>query len=178
MREVVGMKEQYIRAMDGLYRLCIVVSATCLVVMTLIIPYGVFTRYVLGFGSRWPEPMAILLMIIFAFFSAAACYRDNLHIAVMAVPDSVSPRNRTLLGWAAELCMISINLFMAIWGFSLVETTLHQVIAEFPILSVGLTYLPIPVGGGITLLFVIERLWTGALFAAPDGARLGNVTTE
>jgi TRAP-type C4-dicarboxylate transport system permease small subunit len=54
-----------------------VVGASCLVVLALIIPWGVFTRYVLGFGSSWPEPMAILLMIIFAFFSAAACYRDT-----------------------------------------------------------------------------------------------------
>ena len=36
--------------------------------------------------------------------------------------------------------MIVINLFMLIWGIELVQTTWHQVIAEFPILSVGLTY--------------------------------------
>jgi hypothetical protein len=30
--------------------------------------------------------------------------------------------------------------------------------AEFPFLSVGVTFLPIPVGGFITLLFVIEQV--------------------
>lgn len=161
------MKDRYLRAMAALHRLCTIVAASCLVLLTLIIPWGVFTRYVLGFGSSWPEPMAILLMIIFAFFAAAACYRDNLHIAVMVIPNAASPRARLLLGWAAETCMIATNLFMVIWGVPLIQTTWHQAIAEFPILSVGLTYLPIPIGGGITLLFVIERLWTGALFAAP-----------
>ena len=34
-------------------------------------------------------------------------------------------------------------------------------IAEFPTLRVGLTYLPIPLGGLFTLLFIIERLWVG-----------------
>jgi TRAP-type C4-dicarboxylate transport system permease small subunit len=63
--------------------------------------------------------------------------------------------------------MLCTNLFMVIWGVPLIETTWHEAIAEFPILSVGLTYIPIPVGGGITLLFVIERLWTGAIFAPP-----------
>jgi TRAP-type C4-dicarboxylate transport system permease small subunit len=162
------MKEQYVRAMDVLHRLCVIVSAACLVVMTLIIPWGVLTRYLFGYGSSWPEPMAILLMIIFAFCAAAACYRDNLHIAVMMLPNALSPGMRLILGWMAEICMIGTNLFMVFWGIPLVETTWFQAIADFPVLSVGVTYLPIPIGGGITVLFVIERLWTGALFAAPS----------
>ena len=43
--------------------------------MSLIIPVGVFTRYVLGIGSQWPEPIAILLMVMFTFVGAAAAYR-------------------------------------------------------------------------------------------------------
>ena len=172
------MKQSYIRAMDQLHRLCLVLSAICLVVMTLIIPWGVFTRYVLNHGSEWPEPMAILLMIVFAFLAAAVCYRDNLHIAVMVVPNMVSGTARIALGWAAELGMVTINLFMLIWGVELVKTTWFQTIAEFPVLSVGVTYMPIPIGGAITVLFVIERLWTGALFAQPSGESLANVTTE
>jgi TRAP-type C4-dicarboxylate transport system permease small subunit len=164
------MKERYIRAMDALYRLCVAVAAACLVVMTLIIPWGVFARYALGRGSSWPEPMAILLMIIFSFFAAAACYRDNLHIAVMALPNAVSERTRLALGWVAEIGMVAANLFMVIWGTALVQVTWGQVIADFPVLSVGITYLPVPLGGAITLLFVAERLWTGVPFPAPkDG---------
>lgn len=170
------MKQQYIRAMDGLHRLCLAVSAICLVVLALIIPWGVFARYVLGRGSQWPEPMAILLMIVFSFFSAAMCYRDNLHIAVMAVPNMLEGRARTLLGWVAELGMVTINLFMLLYGLELVKATWHQVIAEFPLLSVGITYLPIPVGGGITLLFIVERLWTGAIFAPPMDGGLATTT--
>jgi TRAP-type C4-dicarboxylate transport system permease small subunit len=30
----------------------------------------VFTRYVLGTGSQWPEPIAILLMVVFTFIGA------------------------------------------------------------------------------------------------------------
>jgi TRAP-type C4-dicarboxylate transport system permease small subunit len=66
---------------------------------------------------------------------------------------------------------------MVVWGVELVKTTWHQVIADFPVVWVGLTYLPIPVGGGVTLLFVVERLWTGALFAPPAGG-LGSIATE
>src|SRR5262249_38738080 len=146
---------------DALAKFCLIVSAVCLVTMIIIIPWGVFTRYVLGYGSSWPEPMAILLMIIFTFFSACACYRDGLHIAVMALPDAVPPKVRRALGYTAEVCMITINLFMLYWGGDLVYITWHQTIGEFPIVTAGITYLPIPIGGGIMVLLIIERLWKG-----------------
>jgi TRAP-type C4-dicarboxylate transport system permease small subunit len=156
--------------MDVLAKFCLVVSAACLVTMTIIIPWGVFTRYVLGYGSSWPEPMAILLMIIFTFFSACACYRDGLHIAVMALPDAVSASMRRVLGYIAEASMITINLFMVIWGGDLVFITWHQVIGEFPIVTTGMTYLSIPVGGGIMVLLIIERLLKGNLFPAVNAS--------
>ena len=61
------MLAAYIRAMDALQRACMIVAGACLVVITIIIPWGVFTRYVLGIGSSWPEPLAVLLMIWFSF---------------------------------------------------------------------------------------------------------------
>jgi len=33
--------------------------------------------------------------------------------------------------------------------------------AEFPSVSQGLVYLPIPVAGLLTLLFIFERVWVG-----------------
>jgi TRAP-type C4-dicarboxylate transport system permease small subunit len=53
------MKATYIRAMDALHGVCMVIAGFCLVTITLIIPWGVFTRYVLNIGSSWPEPMAV-----------------------------------------------------------------------------------------------------------------------
>ena len=60
-----------------------------------------------------------------------------------------------------SLLMAAVGLFMMNWGYALCATTWHQSIAEFPALSVGVTYLPIPIGGAITLLFVVERLLIG-----------------
>ncbi|MEP9376300.1 TRAP transporter small permease [Aquabacter sp. CN5-332] len=168
----------YVRAMDGLQRLCMIVAGACLVVITLIIPYGVFMRYVLSTASSWPEPMAVILMIWFSFLSAAICYRENLHIAVNVLPAMLTGTARTALGWVIELCMAGTNLFMLIYGTKLVQTTWYQSVAEFPGLSVGITYLPIPIGGLVTTLFVIERLWTGKLFADPPGDELAPISTE
>jgi TRAP-type C4-dicarboxylate transport system permease small subunit len=52
-------------------------------------------------------------------------------------------------------------LFMMVYGQKLVAATWYNTIADFPSLSVGVTYLPIPIGGAILLLFVFERLVIG-----------------
>lgn len=162
------MFARYVRAMDVLHRICMVIAQLCLLVITLIIPWGVYTRYVLGTGSQWPEPIAIILMIVFTFFAGAVCYRENLHIAVMALPSLTSGIARTLLGWFIELCMLGTSLFLLYFGWELVKTTWNQVMAQMPVIPVGLTYAPIPIGGGIIALFVIERLWSGRFFAPAE----------
>lgn len=171
------MKERYIQAMDWLHRLCLVAAGIGIIVITIIIPYGVFTRYVLNSAASWPEPMAILLMIVISFASAVVCYRENLHIGVGILPAMLSPPAKRILGWIIEACMMATNVFMLWWGIKLVQTTWHQSIAEFPLVSVGVSYLPVPVGGAVTALFVLERLLTQRFFEEP-GDNAINVSTE
>ncbi|MEZ5639659.1 MAG: hypothetical protein R3E92_21240 [Burkholderiaceae bacterium] len=57
------MKNTILSFNDLLYRICIWISGASIVIMALIIPWGIFTRYVLGTGSRWPS-RSILLMVV------------------------------------------------------------------------------------------------------------------
>jgi TRAP-type C4-dicarboxylate transport system permease small subunit len=147
--------------MEMLYRVCIAIAGLCMVVMTIVIPWGVYTRYILNRGSQWPEPMAVLLMIVFTFAAAAACYRANAHIAVTFIAESLPRLLHRATVVLVDLLMGLLSAFMVYWGILLVRTTWNQVIAEFPWLSVGVTYMPIPIGGAITLLFIVEKVWTG-----------------
>src|SRR5947208_7807392 len=144
-------KGRFRMAMDALYRVCIIVSGGALVLISAVIPWGVFTRYVLNSAASWPEPMAILLTIVLTFFGAAACYRAGIHMSVSVMVRALSAPLRRVIEPFAEGLVALVALFMVIWGARLVGTTWHQSIAEFPALSVGVTYLPIPVGGAITL---------------------------
>ena len=55
------MKARYIRAMDALHRGCEILAGACLVIITLIIPYGVFCRYVLNSAASWPERISLTM---------------------------------------------------------------------------------------------------------------------
>jgi len=151
----------YRRAMDALYLLCIGLAGASLVLISVIVPWGVFTRYVLNSASSWPEATAILLSIVLTFFGAAASYRVGLHMRVSFVRDQMPAPMARAADFLAECLMLAVGLFMTFNGISLCQTTWNQSIAEFPSLSVGFTYLPIPLGGICLILFVIEHLLIG-----------------
>src|SRR5438046_917475 len=75
------------RAMDALYWACAVIAGSALVIISVVVPWGVYTRYVLDSAASWPEPMAILLSIVLTFFGAAACYRSGTHMRVSVLRD-------------------------------------------------------------------------------------------
>jgi TRAP-type C4-dicarboxylate transport system permease small subunit len=83
-----------------------------------------------------------------------------------------------VLGWLIEICMLATNLFMLVWGIKLVQATWYQSIAELPIVTAGMAYLPIPIGGALTALFVIERFLTRDFFQEPDPESVSQLSTE
>ena len=76
------MSELYLKWMDRLYLFAMGVAGVSLLVMTIVIPIGIFSRYVLNRGESWPEPIAIICMVTFTFVGAAVSYRAGSHIAV------------------------------------------------------------------------------------------------
>ena len=147
----------YVRWMDSLYLAAMWAAGVAIVLMSLIIPWGVFTRYVLGSGSQWPEPIAILLMMVFTFIGAACAYRAGGHIAVTMLTERLPAAAQAALGWLVDALMALAAGFVAWYGTQLCITTWGQSISELPWLPVGATYASLPLGGLLTLLFVVER---------------------
>ena len=155
------MPALYRRAMDALYLACVVIAGTALVLISAVVPWGVFTRFVLNSASSWTEVTAVLLTIVLTFFGAAACYRVGAHMSVTIFVRMLPKTPQWIVTLASEAIVALLGAFMVLWGARLVETTWENTIDAFPFLSVGVTYLPIPIGGAITLLFVLERVTIG-----------------
>jgi TRAP-type C4-dicarboxylate transport system permease small subunit len=151
----------FVRLMDRLYLAAIWLAGIAILCMSLIIPWGVFTRYMLGTGSQWPEPIAILFMMVFTFVGTAAAYRAGGHIAVTMFTERLPAPLQRAAARLVDLLMAVVCLFVAWYGARLVSETMNQSISELPWLPVGVTYAAIPIGATITLLFVIERIVFG-----------------
>ena len=131
------MSELYLKWMDRLYLLAMVVAGLSLLVMTIVIPIGIFSRYVLNRGESWPEPIAIICMVTFTFIGAAVSYRAGSHIAVNMLTDRLPASLQRVCARVVDLLMLLISGLMC-W------------------------YLPLPIGSAILILFVLERLLFGA----------------
>lgn len=156
-----SIRQRYAQAMEGLYIGCIVISGAALVLITLIIPVGVFARYALNSPLSWPEPASIVMMVLFSFLGGAAVYRANVHIAVEALLNAVPGGLKRVMLVGVDLCMGATAAFMLGYGIVLCRTTWYSTMAEFPALKQGIVYMPIPIAGLLTLLFLIERVWVG-----------------
>ncbi len=152
----------YLRAMDWLYRASVWIAGLAIVVMSLVIPWGVYSRKFLNKGAAWPEPLAVFCMVIFTFFGAAASYRAGRHIAVKVLVERISLVNQRVLEYIVDILLILISLFMIVYGFRLSLLLWHQSVDTLPALNVGLTYLPLPLGSIALLLFIIERMVAGS----------------
>ena len=149
------------KAMDALYFGCVLIAGTALVLISAVIPWGVYTRYVLNSAASWPEPAAVLLTIWLTFFGAAACYRLGIHMAVTVGVNLLPEQVQRACALLVEVLMAAVAVFMVIYGIKLCQATWDNTIADFPFLSVGFVYSAIPIGGALTLLFIVEHLTIG-----------------
>lgn len=153
--------------MDILYRLSMWVAGLALLVMVAIIPVGIFARYVLNSALSWPEPMAIICMVTFTFIGAAVSYRAGSHIAVTMMTDRLSEPLRKVCFLLADLMLMAISLFILWYSATLCAELWEQPVAEFPLFTAGESYLPLPIGSAITLLFIVEKMLFGAQYHRP-----------
>ncbi len=156
------MSNKTLNFLDGVYLVCIWAAGIAIFFMSLIIPVGVFARYVMGFGAQWPEPIAILLMVVFTFFGAAAAYRAGAHIAVAMLTQRLNRSLQKVCAVFVDISMALICLFGVVYGTKLCMGTMGQTLAELPWLPVGVTYAPLPIGALLTLAFVIEKMVYGS----------------
>lgn len=141
------------RLSDGL----LVFGGGGVLVMTLIVGWQVFARYVLNASPSWSEQAALVLMIWFAFFAAAAGVRESFHIRIevfaRALPAPFDHYCRIL----AHLIVLIVSLALVVWGGELILRTWDHVI---PTLGMprGIAYLPLPVSGLLMALFAVEQI--------------------
>ena len=132
-------------------------SGTGLVLMTLIVGWQVFTRYVLNWSNAWTEPAALILMSWFIFLGAAVGIRENYHLGFDVLLYVVPRRAKLALRAISDVIVIGFATGMIIFGIDLVILGWS---ARMPSLGIpeGVKYLPLVFGGLLIVLFALERI--------------------
>ena len=172
-----GVPEQrvrpaYVRVMDKLYLLCMVVCVISIVCMTVLIFTGVVSRYVFEVGARFAEPMSIFFTVQLTLYGSAICYRSQAHLRLEVFVRMLPDRLQHLPHYLVHGLMATIACLMVYYGYSLAETTWFQSYPEFDEIKVGVVYSAIPGGGAVTLLFIIERVFYHDVLVELEGEEM------
>ncbi|WP_159993759.1 TRAP transporter small permease [Roseomonas sp. 18066] len=152
-----GLPRSLGRALDLCCSLCLGLAGLCLVLMTGVVSWSVFGRFVLNDTPAWADATAMLLMGWVILGAAAAGVREGFHMgfdtlkALMPAP-------------IARACDIASDLLVTLFGLGMAwfggELALGVWDATLPAIGLpgAVEYLPLVLGGIMIGLFGAERL--------------------
>ena len=132
-------------------------AAAGIILMTVIVGWQVFGRYVLNSSPSWSEQASLTLMIWYVSLAAAAGVREGFHIRIVALENAAPVGARKWMRITANLVVAGCGVAMLIWGGELVARTWEHVIPSLG-LPRGLAYLGLPISGLLIALFSLERI--------------------
>lgn len=148
-----------------------------LVVMTAIVAWQVFCRYVLNDSPSWTEPGAVILMSWFIFLGAAVGVRENNHMGFDVLLYALPPAGKKWLRMISDVFIFAFGLGMVWYGSNLVKLTWGTTLPALGI-SGAWDYIPLMGGGVLIALFSLERIGMRALGAPIDDMLDGVAPTE
>ena len=159
------------RALGFIARGVTILSGLCLVFLVVSFGWMVFGRYVLNATPTWVEQVALLLIVVIAFFSTAANAREGANLSVDILPLMLPWRLRRWLLAIIDLVLAGFGVLMAMKGADL---TVFAWTTKVPMINVpeGLRSLPLVVCGSLLVLFcstnAIKRFTEGEPLPPPD----------
>ncbi len=151
------MSARFDRACGYASRLFITLGAIGLVLMTAIIGWQVFSRYVLHASPAWTEQGALCLMIWYISFATAAGVREGFHIRITILQTLCSPRVRRFIEHFCDVIVGLCGAAMCVWGAQLVHGTWAFIEPAIGIPR-GMVYLGLPISGALIVIFSLERI--------------------
>lgn len=150
----------------GLSRLALYIAGTGIVVMTVIVGWQVFARYILNDSPSWSEPLSLHLMLWFIMLGAAVGVRESVHLGLDILRYAMPPAIQRLMDLLSLGLVAFFGAAMAYYGVLLAAGTWG---ATIPVLGWpgGVDFFPLIVGGLMITLFALERFADVALDLEP-----------
>lgn len=143
--------------MDRIADWLVKIGAAGLIIMTGVIGWQVFGRFVLNSSPSWTEQAALILMIWYVFFAAAAGVWERFHIRIELLEKRMSAEKARKLRIAIHALLAVFGLVLLVFGAQLAWLVRDHVVPSLGI-SRALAYAPIPLAGLLTFVFSIARI--------------------
>jgi len=134
-----------------------------IIIMTLIICYQVFSRFVLNYTPTWIQPLSLLLMVWIGFIGVAIGIQDNSHIQINLVVSKFPKTIQIILRKLQRFLALVFGLFMLVEGIKFSYNMKDSYISGLSLPSAVL-YAVVPLSGLLVfvyLLFEFTGKWHG-----------------
>ncbi len=144
------------RAAERLSTIASKAAAAGLVLMTLVIAWQVFGRYVLNDSPAWSESAALVIMLYFVLLAAAVGVYEQFHLGLRLFVSRLPAGWKRPVYVIGQLLVMTFGVAMAWNGMRLIDYTSSHVIPTLGI-SRSVAYWPFVVCGGLIVLFALVR---------------------
>ena len=145
------MKEVFTVIKKVMTKLLAAIATILLSVMTLLVLYQVFTRYVFNSPAAFTEELVRYFLIWTGFVGAAYAFITREHMCLVLVRDSLKPESRRILMTVIDVLILIFAIFViTIGGFKLAMSA-QKVFSALLGIPRSLVYAMAPVSG----LFII-----------------------
>lgn len=159
----------------GVVKLLELLVIVLVAVLTLVVLWGVFTRYMtklipaIGGQAAYTEELARLLLIWVSTFGAALAFERKAHLGVDFFVGKLHPEAARLMAVIVEILIIVLALVVfVVGGWELAIGQMGQKLATMNFMSRGIVYLALPVSGLLIILFSVENMLD--IIKAPVGS--------
>ncbi len=144
------------RIAEGLANIAANVASVGLVIMTLVIGWQVFGRYVLNSSPPWSESVALITMLYFVLLAAAVGVYEQFHLGFRLFVSMLPARFKPVVYVLGQVLVLIFGATMAWNGMRLIEYTDTHVIPTLGI-SRSVAYWPFVICGILIILFAFVR---------------------
>ena len=166
-RELDGWRRSLDRCARYLERALDAVLATMLAILVASLVWQVICRYAMDRAPGWSEELARFLMVWIAMLGSAAVMRDNGHIHVSVLLDSLPARARTILLAIRDAIVLGTVYVLFTYGMNLATLLKGQLSPAFEV-SMAVPYSALPAGALLIGLAVVVARLTRSPYARGD----------
>lgn len=145
------------RVLSAISTLALWLAGAGLVVMTVLVAFQVYMRYVVNASPSWTEGASIMIMSWFIFLGAAVGVREKFHMGFDVLLYVMPPVAKPWLRSISDIAIFGFAFGMVYYGS---ELAIRGASVRIPVIGLPqtFTYLPIVVSGVLICLFVLERM--------------------
>jgi TRAP-type C4-dicarboxylate transport system permease small subunit len=143
-----------------------------LVLITVVVTWQVFSRYVLGSPSSFTEELARFLLIWLTLLGCVFAYRQNSHLGLDMLYTQAVGLQKRVMYYFIHVCVAAFALCVMVIGGYLLMNMTDQLGQSSAVMGIGISYvyMIVPISGILIVVYALKAIVAPEADALLDAA--------